>query len=102
ERHIKWTELICIEQDASLVIVYAVIPQPIPVELRKETAEWLMGINYELMNGAFEMDSSDGELRFRSTILCPDGLLQESVLSQIFADHEEIMNHYIPAISEML
>ena len=51
--------------DVETVVVWAVFPYQMPEERRDEVARYLIGVNYELAVGAFEMDLSDGEVRFR-------------------------------------
>jgi|GEM_PF-995636 len=97
----NWTELIRIEQEKRLVIFYAVFPFAIPPSARKEAAEELLNDNYDLLNGAFEMDSEDGELRFRTSLLCP-GALDGASFQQLLTDHQQIMEHYIPVIREFI
>ena len=51
--------------DVETVVVWAVFPYQMPEDRRDEVARYLIGVNYELAVGAFEMDLSDGEVRFR-------------------------------------
>lgn len=51
--------------DVETVVVWAVFPYQMPEERRDEVARYLIGVNYEIAVGAFEMDLSDGEVRFR-------------------------------------
>lgn len=51
--------------DVETVVVWAVFPYQMPKERRDEVARYLIGVNYEIAVGAFEMDLSDGEVRFR-------------------------------------
>lgn len=100
DREFSWTELIRIEEDARLVILYAVFPALVEEAQREQLALQFMNENYDLMNGAFEMDMEDGELRFRSTLLCPANVDHQS-LKQLLQDHIEIMQHYLTAFKNV-
>lgn len=95
----SWTELIRIEEDAKLIIMYAVFPTLVMEQNREALALQFMNENYDLMNGAFEMDSSDGELRFRSSLLCSQGVDAQSLL-QLLHDHVQVMEHYMSSVEQ--
>jgi hypothetical protein len=61
----KFTGLLAAYPDVETVVVWAVFPSQMPEHRRDEVARYLIGVNYELAVGAFEMDLSDGEVRFR-------------------------------------
>lgn len=94
DRDASWTELIRIEEEARLVILYAIFPTLVEEAKREELALQFMNENYDLMNGAFEMDIEDGELRFRSTLLCPVNIDQRC-LKQLLQDHIQVMEHFL-------
>lgn len=50
----------------SRVLVLALLPVRVPVRRRGALAEALCRINYESVNGTFEMDLADGEMRVRT------------------------------------
>jgi hypothetical protein len=61
----KFTGLLAAYPDVETVVAWAVFPLQMPEQRRDEVARYLIGVNYELAVGAFEMDLSDGEVRFR-------------------------------------
>lgn len=101
DNEVSWTELIRIEEDEELIVLYAIFPTLVEVQQREQVALQLINENYDLINGAFEMDIADGELRFRSTLLCPKGIDQLS-MKQLLNEHVQIMEQYIPSFIDMM
>lgn len=54
--------------DLEEFLFYAVAPVKVPEEVRPAVAEYLTRANYGLRIGNFEMDYSDGEVRYKSSI----------------------------------
>ncbi len=64
-------ELVCYAQvrvDLEQFIFYAVLPIRVPEEKRDAVAEYITRANYGLRIGNFEMDYSDGEVRYKSSL----------------------------------
>lgn len=95
----KWICLIRIDPDEQFCAIYSIFPKMVSVERREETAIVLMGENYDLIHGNFEMDETDGELRFRSTLFT-DQAFNIGMIGFLLADHLKVMEHYIPLIQE--
>lgn len=64
-------------------ILYAVSPigaNPSDPEAMSAMAEFICRINYGLMNGNFELDMEDGEVRFKVFVDCSMGLPNEKMI----------------------
>ncbi|MCP4392948.1 MAG: YbjN domain-containing protein [Alphaproteobacteria bacterium] len=62
---------ICLAQlreDLGQFIFYVVAPLVVPLEKRNEVAEYITRANYGLRIGNLEMDFSDGEIRYKSSV----------------------------------
>jgi len=90
----SWKQFIRVEEEAKLVILYAIFPALVEEQNREALALQFMNENYYLMNGAFELDVEDGELRFRSSLLCPTHV-DPQCFNQILNDHIQVMDHYL-------
>ncbi|RUS45914.1 hypothetical protein [Cohnella sp. AR92] len=96
----EWGCVVQVDEDARLLVLYSVFPHAIPAPLREETALAFMGENYGSLLGNYEMDTEDGELRYRSTI--PAGPeLDYGILSAVLAEHLNVMRHFIPIIADV-
>ncbi|MNZ89823.1 hypothetical protein D3C78_1087590 [compost metagenome] len=61
----------------------------------------LMNANYDLLNGGFEMDEEDGEIRLRSALVL-GGKADSDVLASCLAEHIETMEHFLPIVEQFL
>ncbi|WP_141501602.1 hypothetical protein [Paenibacillus luteus] len=96
-----WIGLIRIEPEDDLLVLYSVFPEQIPALLRQGISLQLMGENYDLLNGAFELDQEDGELRFRSSLICTTGW-NESNFTMLLNDQIQKMEHYLPIVNQII
>lgn len=99
ENNFTWAELIRVDEQARMVLFYAVFPYKITDEMIQKLSYILLNENYNMINGAFELDLEDGELRFRTSLFAPE-VVQQAAIHQILHDHREIMSLYIPAIEQ--
>lgn len=53
-------------------VVYGVLPFKVLTEKFQPMAEFLTRVNYGLQHGNFEMDFTDGEIRYKSYVDCED------------------------------
>ena len=75
--HGTWHTYIQITDDgeARRVVIHAHLPALIPASTRKQVAELLTRINYDLIMGNFELGLDDGELLFKMSLDLADGQL---------------------------
>ena len=59
----KYYSGICVRERN--ILMYAILPFQCPEDRRQAVAEYLTRVNYDLVCGNFEMNMSNGELRFR-------------------------------------
>jgi hypothetical protein len=84
------------EEDAMLQ-VFGHVPIKVPVGSRPSIAEAITRANYGLKLGRFEMDYSDGELRFYVAHLLNDGQLADEVIERLMRTTLGMLDHYSPA-----
>jgi len=97
----EWVTLIRIEPEEEMVILYSVFPELVPEQLRPNFALRFMSENYELTAGSFEMDEEDGELRFRSALMCGGGI-DPGEFGAALTEQLTVMEHYLPVVAQML
>lgn len=61
-------------------LVYAQCPLKVDEGERAQMRELLNRINYDLLHGNFEMDESDGEVRFRYSVDCENRLPSQDIV----------------------
>jgi hypothetical protein len=82
------------ERQGSL-IVYSMFPKYIGETFRTEIARMLIKTNYQLGVGAFEMDTDDGELRFRTAILYKNDSINTTLFENLFLMNIRTMEKFI-------
>ncbi|THF76868.1 type III secretion system chaperone family protein [Cohnella fermenti] len=97
----EWGSVIQVDEDARLLVLYSVFPTAIPAPLREETALAFIGENYGSLLGSYEMDTSDGELRYRTTVPA-DRELNVSLVAAALSDHLKVMKHFVPIVASVI
>ncbi|MEI7024120.1 YbjN domain-containing protein [Paenibacillus sp. y28] len=95
-----WIVLIRTDEAKQVCVVYSVYPVLVPKERHQDLAVFLMEENYDLAVGSFELDTSDGELRFRTSVDVENDRLTIELLGQLFISNIVVMDHYYHAIGD--
>lgn len=98
---LKSTRLI-IDLREDKYLVFATISLSVDEENRAEMARLLNMINYTMVFGNFEMDESDGEVRFRFAVDCDDCLPSREVVKDSILIPALMMEKYGDAIVKVL
>jgi len=93
-----WTCIAHALEERRSVIFYSVCPIDIPLERYGEIMEFITRANYGMLNGAFELDLSDGDLRYRTALTVPDGDPTSQSLKFIVYDNVTTMDLYLPGL----
>jgi hypothetical protein len=98
----RWRCMAC-GDDASRFVLVSLIPLVAPEQRRSACAELLTRINVRLGLGHFDLDFSDGELRFLTSVpLGEKGELHADIIEHLIGGHHTIVDSFIPAISAVL
>jgi hypothetical protein len=99
----EWVLLARVDADARIVGFYSIFPTLVPEEARYLTALFMMGQNFDIPFGAFEMDPEDGELRFRTAWAGgPDELPTGAQLYELVAPHSPLMSAHMNVVAELV
>ncbi len=79
-------------------VFYSVMETNIPPNKRSAVAEYLTRANYGLVIGNFEMDFSDGEVRYKTSIDVEGGELTTGMVKTLVYTNVLMMNKYLPGI----
>ena len=82
--------------------VYSISPVKVPEEARLRVAEYLTRANYALTIGNFELDFSDGEVRYKVTNFCGDIDLDQEVIDRQVGCGYSMMDRYFPGIMKVM
>lgn len=85
-----------------LLGVNSFIPNKTPSERRTTTAELLTRINFELSVGCFELDLTDGEIRFRTSLILPATDITPGIIEHLVRSNLSIVDERFPQIAAVL
>jgi hypothetical protein len=74
----------------------------VPEPQRVRVAEAITRANYGLFAGAFEMDFSDGEIRYRQEIDVEDGTLSTTMVHNLIGPSVVLWAKYLPALMKVV
>lgn len=83
-------------------IFYSVCPVSVPEDKRAVMAEFLTRANYGLILGNFEMDWSDGEIRYKTSIDVDTDRLTPTLIQPLVYRNLRLMAKYLPGIKTIL
>jgi hypothetical protein len=81
---------------------YAVAPVKVPEEHRAAVAEFTTRANYGMRIGNFELDFSDGEVRYKSSLDFEDATLTPALIKNTIYPAVRTLDQYIPGIMSVV
>jgi hypothetical protein len=84
--------------DLEEFLFYAVAPVKVPEEVRMAVSEYLTRANYGLRIGNFELDFSDGEVRYKSSIDFEGQVLTSDLIRNSIYPAVHTMDRYLPGL----
>ncbi|MBD2245324.1 YbjN domain-containing protein [Nostoc sp. FACHB-888] len=94
----KWNCFAKIRSEQQQMIFYSICPITTPESKRSAVAEFITRANYGLAMGNFELDFSDGEIRFKTSIDVEGGFLTSELLEGVVYANVTMMDEYLPGI----
>jgi hypothetical protein len=87
-----------VQVDLEQFLFYAVAPVKVPEEGRTAAAEFITRANYGLRIGNFEMDLSDGEIRYKSSLDFEGAVLSPELIRNAIYPAVQTLDHYLPGL----
>jgi hypothetical protein len=84
------------------VIFYSVLPVKAPGARRSAIAEFITRANYGIVLGNFEMDFSDGEIRYKTSVGVEGSFLDVALIRQLVYSNLLITDKYLPGIQAVI
>lgn len=101
----KNSDLRCYAQiraDLEQFLFYVVAPVKAPEEVRSAVAEYLTRANYGLRIGNFELDYSDGEVRYKSSLDFENEELTPTLIKNAIYPAVQTMDHYTSGLMRVI
>lgn len=84
--------------DLEILLFYVQWPMKVPEAARLAAAEYLTRANYGLRLGNFEMDFSDGEVRYKSSLDFEGATLTPELIKHAIYPAVQTMDRYLPGL----
>lgn len=84
------------------LVFYSIAPVSTPENLREAMAIFLTMVNYGLILGNFELDLSDGEVRFKTSIDVSGSELTSALIKHVVLANTTMMDKYLPSIENII
>ena len=94
----QWTCFAQSRAEQEQFIYYSVAPVKAPAERRAAMAEFITRANYGMIIGNFELDFSDGEVRYKTSIDVEGAELVPAVIRQLVYANVLTMDRYLKGI----
>ncbi len=88
--------------EQEMFIFYSVLEANVPSERRLATAEFLTRANFGLFIGNFEMDFSDGEVRYKTSLKCDAESLSSVLMKHLVYINVLMMDRYFPGLMAVM
>lgn len=98
----SWTCYAQAQEDKQRFIFYSVLDSKVPPQKRAAVAEYLTRANYGLVLGNFEMDFSDGEVRYKTSVDVEGGQLTTGMVKTMVYTNVLMMDRYLPGIMNVV
>ena len=99
----QWSCFAQAREEQEQLVFYSSCPVKVPEEKRHAVAEFLTRANWGMVIGNFELDYSDGEVRYKTSLSVKDGepltrgLIKHAVYANVLT-----MDQYLPGIMGIL
>jgi hypothetical protein len=94
----QWMCFAQAREEQQQFIYYSVAPVKAPEERRAEMAEFITRANYGMILGNFELDFSDGEIRYKTSIDVEGSELTPALIKQLVYANVLTMDRYLKGI----
>ncbi|MFN6464898.1 MAG: YbjN domain-containing protein [Nostoc sp. DedVER02] len=94
----RWNCYAKAREENKQFVFYSLCPITVPESKRQAVAEFLTRANYGLMIGNFELDFSDGEIRYKTSIDIVGDRLTFTLIKNLVYANVTMMDEYLPGI----
>lgn len=84
------------------LVIYSVSPINAPVAQIERVMEFITRANYGMIMGNFELDYSDGEIRYKTSLDVENDELSVELIRNIFAANVLIMDRYMQGVLSVI
>ena len=94
----RWNCYAMVREDKQQMVFYSIYPGNIGAEKRITIAEFITRVNYGMIIGNFELDFSDGEIRYKTSIDVEGDKMTSTIIKNLVYANVMTMDQYLPGI----
>jgi hypothetical protein len=98
----RWTCYAKAREEEQQFVFYSVCPVKAPKTKRRAITQFLTQVNYGLVIGNFELDVTDGEIRYKTSIDVQGEQLTTTLIKRLVYTNVLMMDDYLPGIQAVL
>ncbi len=98
----SWQCFANVDEERGWFSFYSILPSNVPEEKRETIAEFITRANYGLVIGNFEMDYTDGEVRYKTSVDVEGGELTPKMIENVMQANLMSMDRYFPGVMGVL
>jgi len=98
----EWTVYGRVRADHHQFCFYSVCPMRVPESQLPQVGEYLHRANYGMTIGNFELDFSDGEVRYKTSIDVEGDRLTPALVRQMVLANVMLMDRYLPGLMAVM
>lgn len=98
----EWSCYAQAREEQAQCLFYSICPINVPEEKRPAMAELLTRANYGLFIGNFELDFSDGEVRYKTSVDVEGDSLSTALVRNLVYANVLTMDRYLPAVMSVI
>lgn len=98
----KWMCYAQAREEQEQFVFYSVCPVNVPAHRIQSAAEFITRANFGMIIGNFELDYSDGEIRYKTSIDVEGDALTAPLVKQMVYANILIMDRYLPGILSVI
>ena len=98
----QWTCYAQERESSHMLVFHSILPFRVPEERRLAVAEYITRANYGLFLGNFEMDFTDGELRFKTSLDLEDSHPGQAQIRNTVLSNLAFVDRYLPGLMQVL
>jgi hypothetical protein len=98
----EWTCYAKAREEQQQFVFYSLCPINASEDKRLAVAQFLTRANYGMMNGNFELDFNDGEIRYKTSIDVEGDRLTPALIKNLVYTNVTMMDEYLPGIISVI
>lgn len=98
----EWILFANAREEQEQVLIHSTLPDAVPADRRVEMALFLTRANFGLVIGSFELDLSDGELRYKTSVDVEGSELTDAMIDRLMTANVATFDQHLPSIRAVL